>query len=106
MAILSDYQEEENQEQIIKPIEKVEENSSTNSNSAPKEDENSSLVTKEEEENKNSAPKEDENSTSTPKEENKKLNPNKSNGFDMENYSWGQSLQEVTINVPVPPGTF
>ncbi|KAM3249749.1 Nuclear migration protein nudC [Capsicum annuum] len=106
MAILSDYQEEENQEQIIKPIEKVEENSSTNSNSAPKEDENSSLVTKKEE-NKNSAPKEDENSTSTPKEEeeNKKLNPNKSNGFDMENYSWGQSLQEVTINVPVPPGT-
>ncbi|PHU24670.1 Protein BOBBER 1 [Capsicum chinense] len=107
MAILSDYQEEENQEQIIKPIEKVEENSSTNSNSAPKEDENSSLVTKEEEENKNSDPKEDENFTSTPKEEeeNKKLNPNKSNGFDMENYSWGQSLQEVTINVPVPPGT-
>ncbi|CAN4120829.1 unnamed protein product [Withania somnifera] len=23
----------------------------------------------------------------------------------MGNYSWGQSLQEVTINVPVPPGT-
>ncbi|MCD9558569.1 Protein BOBBER 2 [Datura stramonium] len=55
----------------------------------------------------NSAPKEEGNSTSVPKkeEENKKLKPNKSNGLDMENYSWGQSLQEVTINVPVPPGT-
>uniref|UniRef100_A0A3Q7I8G7 CS domain-containing protein n=1 Tax=Solanum lycopersicum TaxID=4081 RepID=A0A3Q7I8G7_SOLLC len=61
MAILSDYQEE-NQEQTLK---------------------------------------EEENSSSTPKEE--KLKPNKSNGLDMENYSWGQSLQEVTINVPVPP---
>ncbi|XP_016455434.1 protein BOBBER 2-like [Nicotiana tabacum] len=46
------------------------------------------------------------NSFSTPKEEeNKKLKPNKSNGLDMENYSWGQSLQEVTINVPIPFGT-
>ncbi|CAN4085738.1 unnamed protein product [Withania somnifera] len=31
--------------------------------------------------------------------------PNKSNGCDLENYSWGQSLQEVNINIPVPPGT-
>ncbi|XP_057507996.1 protein BOBBER 2-like [Actinidia eriantha] len=31
--------------------------------------------------------------------------PNKGNGLDMDNYSWGQSLQEVTINIPVPPGT-
>ncbi|KAI3751151.1 hypothetical protein L2E82_22197 [Cichorium intybus] len=31
--------------------------------------------------------------------------PNKGNGLDMENYSWVQSLQEVTINIPVPPGT-
>lgn len=31
--------------------------------------------------------------------------PNKSNGLDLENYSWGQSLQEVNITIPVPPGT-
>lgn len=31
--------------------------------------------------------------------------PNKGNGLDMDNYSWVQSLQEVTINIPVPPGT-
>ncbi|GFY84082.1 HSP20-like chaperones superfamily protein [Actinidia rufa] len=31
--------------------------------------------------------------------------PNKGNGLDMDNYSWVQTLQEVTINVPVPPGT-
>jgi hypothetical protein len=31
--------------------------------------------------------------------------PNKANGLDFENYSWGQSLQEVNINIPVPPGT-
>ncbi|XP_009614645.1 protein BOBBER 2-like [Nicotiana tabacum] len=81
MAILSDYTEE-NQEQPMKPIEKKQENSSP------------------------STPKEEENSFSTPKEEeNKKLKPNKSNGLDMENYSWGQSLQEVTINVPIPFGT-
>ncbi|KAB5564292.1 hypothetical protein DKX38_004346 [Salix brachista] len=31
--------------------------------------------------------------------------PNKDNGLDMENHSWAQTLQEVTITVPVPPGT-
>ncbi|KAK3000296.1 hypothetical protein RJ639_020996 [Escallonia herrerae] len=39
------------------------------------------------------------------KGEGKKAAPNKGNGLDMDNYSWGQSLQEVTINVPVPAGT-
>lgn len=34
-----------------------------------------------------------------------RLAPNKANGLDMENYAWGQSLQEVNITVPVPPGT-
>ena len=31
--------------------------------------------------------------------------PNKGNGLDMDSYSWVQTLQEVTINVSVPPGT-
>ncbi|CAK7329211.1 unnamed protein product [Dovyalis caffra] len=33
-----------------------------------------------------------------------KLGPNKGNGVDMENYSWTQNLQEVSIHVPVPQG--
>ncbi|CAN8302057.1 unnamed protein product [Cochlearia groenlandica] len=31
--------------------------------------------------------------------------PNKGNGTDLENYSWIQTLQEVTVNIPVPTGT-
>ncbi|WMV20716.1 hypothetical protein MTR67_014101 [Solanum verrucosum] len=31
--------------------------------------------------------------------------PNNNNGLDLENYSWGQSLQEVNVNIPVPAGT-
>ncbi|GLU05296.1 hypothetical protein SLE2022_224040 [Rubroshorea leprosula] len=38
-------------------------------------------------------------------EKKKKLSPNQANGLDMENHSWGQNLQEVTVTVPVPQGT-
>ncbi|KAL6508331.1 hypothetical protein OROHE_021873 [Orobanche hederae] len=31
--------------------------------------------------------------------------PNKGNGLDLDTHSWGQSLQEVNVTVPVPPGT-
>jgi hypothetical protein len=34
-----------------------------------------------------------------------RVEPNKGNGLDLDNYSWGQSLQEVNVTVPVPPGT-
>ncbi|KAL8127819.1 protein BOBBER 1-like [Apium graveolens] len=49
--------------------------------------------------------KEKESVKSDEKKEKTALAPNSGNGLDMENYSWGQSLQEVTINIPVPLGT-
>ncbi|EOY02881.1 Uncharacterized protein TCM_017283 [Theobroma cacao] len=34
-----------------------------------------------------------------------KLTPNEANSLDMENHSWGQNLQEVSVSIPVPHGT-
>ncbi|XP_021289430.1 protein BOBBER 2-like [Herrania umbratica] len=34
-----------------------------------------------------------------------KLTPNKANGLDTENHSWGQNLQEATVSIPVSQGT-
>ncbi|KAL9256104.1 BOBBER 2-like protein [Drosera capensis] len=38
-------------------------------------------------------------------EKSKYTAPNNGNGLDFNNYSWGQSLQELNVTVPVPPGT-
>nr|XP_043615119.1 protein BOBBER 1 [Erigeron canadensis] len=55
---------------------------------------------------KDAVKKSDQKAEETKEDDKKGLRaPNKGNGLDMENYSWGQSLQEVNINIPVPPGT-
>ncbi|PIA48982.1 hypothetical protein AQUCO_01300091v1 [Aquilegia coerulea] len=77
MAIISDFQEEEKQEQ--KPLNL----SSTTITS----DKTSESEPGKEEEKKNV------------------LAPNKGNGLDFENYSWTQTLHEATISVPLPLGT-
>ncbi|KAK7818688.1 protein bobber 1 [Quercus suber] len=79
MAILSDYEEDQQNQQPSSSKKEV------------------ILAEKEAEAKK---PEEEEK-----QQKEKKLVPNKENGLDMENYSWGQSLQEVTVNVPVPQGT-
>ncbi|KAL8095743.1 protein BOBBER 1-like [Apium graveolens] len=47
----------------------------------------------------------EESKDSADEKKSNKIAPNAGNGLDMDNYSWGQSLQEVNINIPVPSGT-
>jgi hypothetical protein len=119
MAILSDYQEEEQHHQsssfsfnaILDPsnplefLESAFNFASQKSNlfkSDSAEKDIMVLVHSIKERTKKAAEKEQEEKQ---KEKDNKLVPNEGNGLDMENYSWGQSLQEITINVPVPQGT-
>ncbi|XP_050203876.1 protein BOBBER 1-like [Mercurialis annua] len=39
------------------------------------------------------------------KEKKNLLVPNNGNGLDMEDHSWTQTLEELTLTIPVPPGT-
>ncbi|OMO93439.1 HSP20-like chaperone [Corchorus olitorius] len=86
MAILTDYNEDQENNNSSSPSDL-----SLNADLAP----SNPMV----EEEKEAAKKLEE------EKKNKKLTPNKANGLDMEDHSWGQSLQEVTINIPVPQGT-
>ena len=87
MAILSAYEEDQQHQQ-----------SSSSSSSSSKKD----IILAEKEPEATAKKPEDEEEK---QQKENKLVPNKDNGLDMENYSWGQSLQEVTVNVPVPQGT-
>lgn len=55
---------------------------------------------KKEESNDESEDKEDDS-----EKDDGKIPVNDALGGDLENYNWGQTLNEITMNVPVPPGT-
>ncbi|XP_065879241.1 protein BOBBER 1-like [Euphorbia lathyris] len=42
---------------------------------------------------------------SSPEKKPEKHDPNEGNGLDMDNHSWTQTLQDLTVSMPVPPGT-
>ncbi|MCL7032808.1 hypothetical protein MKW94_007221 [Papaver nudicaule] len=97
MAIISEVQEEErtmnNQENMQKeePLSSSSSSEIMEKKEEPSASSSSSDVKPEKEESK--------------KEESNKRVPNKGNGLDMDKYSWTQTLQEVTISIPVPQGT-
>ncbi|KAI3834766.1 hypothetical protein MKW92_029562 [Papaver armeniacum] len=93
MAVISDFQEDE---KSIDHQEEIVQNSKPSASSDDKPEKEESMPKKEESASSDDKPE---------KEESGKRVPNKGNGLDMETYSWGQSLPEVTISIPVPAGT-
>ncbi|KAI3916536.1 hypothetical protein MKW92_019357 [Papaver armeniacum] len=93
MAVISDFQEDE---KSIDHQEEIVQNSKPSASSDDKPEKEESMPKKEESASSDDKPE---------KEQSGKRVPNKGNGLDMETYSWGQSLPEVTISIPVPAGT-
>ncbi|KAL5707721.1 transcriptional coactivator [Ranunculus cassubicifolius] len=92
MAIISDFQEEKEQQQPSSPVEvreaavvKKDVSSSSCCGAGPHAD---------------CANKEEEKSSKS-----NGVTPNKGNGLDFEKYSWTQTQHEATVIVPVPQGT-
>ncbi|KAI3830866.1 hypothetical protein MKX03_015571 [Papaver bracteatum] len=103
MAVISDFQEDE---KSIDHQEEIVQNSKLSSSTSYEKEE--SKPEKEELASSDDKPEKEESASSNDKpekEESGKRVPNKGNGLDMETYSWGQSLPEVTISIPVPAGT-
>ncbi|XP_026420512.1 protein BOBBER 2-like [Papaver somniferum] len=98
MEVIYDFQEDENnidhQEEIVQTSKPSSSTSTEKEESKPEIEELASSDDKPEKEE-----------SKTEKEESSKRVPNKGNGLDMETYSWGQSLPEVTISIPVPAET-
>ncbi|GMI76463.1 hypothetical protein HRI_001315600 [Hibiscus trionum] len=68
------------------------------------------FLEKVEEEERKKREKEAKKKSTKEDEKDKQINPNlrvpnKGNDLDFERYSWTQTIQEVTVMVPVPPGT-